>query len=1254
MKLLSSIFLFILCAFIPSAQAQDYTDLQPKDYPVGDELPVYSTQIRFAKGNTQDNTEIILEYPECTKLNNKEINILKNRGFDIPEKPILNVTYGIERKICVADVSFIPLIKKGEDYYRLTSFRLVTTQKKYARSNNYTNSTNTSTSRYASNSVLASGKWVKIAVSKEGIYQITPALAQQWGFSNFNNIKVYGYGGLPQSKKLYSTTSIIDDLNEVATYRTNDKILFFAEGLVRRTWNNSAKRWKHENNTFAKQSYYFITEGETPQQLEQESQNTPETIVTEVPHLALYDEDSYAWYEGGRQFYDAYNFATGNTKTYTLNTPEATSNSASLEISFSASNALSNTNVKVMIGEQSLGSFNIRYCRSHESAIDKRQTYSLSNLTDVTPIKFTTTEGRDARLNYLSLTYSRRLTAKSSPYSFVPTPTSSTPVNLLIAQASPSTQVWRISETTGEISCCSALLSGENLTAVAQNGKDRYIIVNTDHSYESPTYVSDVNNQNLHADYGVHMVIIVPESGKFDEEATRLAEAHRLYNNLNVKIVHQHLIFNEFSSGTPDATAIRRYLKMLYDKAESESDMPRYLLMFGDGAYDNRMITSDWKSFSPKDYLLTYQENDNYDNSSESVMGDIVSYPTDDYFCLLDDGEGGNVKTEKIDLGVGRFVCSTVEDAKVLVDKSINYMRNQRTGSWKNRIVMIGDAPRSTDVGDKNAHMEDAERTAATILKESNNKFNIRRVYPDYYERQMTATGYRFPKATEVLTEEIKRGALIFNYSGHGSPAQISHSFIFEATDWDKVKSDALPLWVLASCEILPYDRSIKDFGRMALFAPNGGAVAVMCASRAVYATENNVLNIAFCEALVKRNDDGSYNTLGDAMRIAKNKLITTAQDRSINKLKYIIAGDPALRIMQPTLNVTIDKINNISVEDSKNIQLKAGSVATIEGYIDNEPNFSGVLTATLYDKIETLTCRNSGNVAESAFTYSERTKVVFSGSDSIRNGRFKIFIPIPLDISYSTESARLSLYAVNQDGGKEANGIFENFHLNGTEPGLSEDKMGPKIFLYLNDAEFPNGGITNQSPLLVAKLSDDSGINATGTSLGHDLELILDGETNHLIVLNNYFSYDFGTYKEGTVSYQLSNLSPGRHTLSLRAWDHNNNSTTSTLNFVVGASSITSKALYASINPARTFTQFVANIPEAHIGGTITLEVYTTTGQKVWTNTSTIDATYSTQRWNLTSSSGLPLPKGIYIFRSIISSPQGEEEIDGERLIII
>lgn len=1248
MKLHITLFLLLLCSL--PIKAQNFETLHPEDYPVGEKLPMFSTQLYLLEGQTEDNIEVKVEYPEYIRLTSKEIRTLKKHNISLQSHLNIYTHYGVERKQGVIEVSFAPFLVKDGEWVRLNSVRVSAVP----RPTPFAITRQSEQKRYVESSVLASGKWVKIAVAKEGIYQLTPSIIKEWGFSDFKRIKVYGYGGRLLTKKLYSTSnSHIDDLNEVSTWRSEDKLLFFAEGVVRRTWNNTNKSWKHEINPYSNLSYYFITEGDNPLQMNEDEASGSSTIITEVSHNVVYEEDSHAWYEGGRQFYDAYNFATGNAKTYTLDTPEATKASASLDLSFSASST-SATEVMVTCGDTHIGRFSIRNCRDHEKAIDRKQHYTINSLDNTTPLKFTTTPGRDARLNYLSLTYKRQLTANATPYSFVPTPTSSSETQLQIKDANPATQVWHINEDEGRISRCSSQLENTTLTATALNGRHRYIVVNTDLNYGSPTFVGQVNNQNLHAHEAVQMVIIVPESGKFDQEAQRLAEAHRTLNHLTTEVVRQDAIFNEFSSGTPDATAIRRYLKMLYDKAESKSDMPRYLLLFGDGTFDNRMITTAWKSKSPKDYLLVYEENDNYDANIENAIGDIVSYPTDDYFGLLDDGEGSNVKTEKIDLGIGRFVCSTTENAKTMVDKSIAYLQNQSSGSWKNRIVMIGDAPRITDVGDKNAHMEDAERTANTIINASNNHLNIRRIYPDNYERVMTATGYRYPKSTEVLTEEIKRGALMFNYSGHGSPSQISHSYIFETSDWDKVTSKALPLWVLASCEILPFDQEKNDFGRAALFAPQGGAVAFMCASRAVYATENNALNVAFCDALVKQNSDGSYNTFGDALRIAKNKLITTAQDRTINKLKYIIAGDPALRLMQPTLRVIVDSINGTPLNLEDNHELKAGSIATFSGHIDGENDFSGILTATLYDKQENITCHNSGNVADKAFEYSERTKIVFNGSDSIHDGRFKIFIPIPRDISYTQESGRLSLYAVNHNAQKEASGFCENFHLNGTELSESNDSVGPKIFLYLNEPDFPNGGITNSNPYFVARLADESGINATGTSLGHDIELTLDGNTNELIVLNDYFTYDFGSYQEGIVSYQLENLSPGQHTLSLRAWDHNNNSSVSTLNFMVGSATLQGKTLYATINPARTYTQFVANISQEHIGGNITFEVYTVTGHKVWEKTQAITHAYATERWNLTTLSGTPLAKGLYIFRATITSPQGSEKMDGERLIVI
>lgn len=1231
-------------------QAQHFTELNVEDFPLRQDLPIFTQHHKLGMNENEDNYDVRIEFPEFTPLTHQEQKILKTLNIQLPEQISYSVAYGIERKQLVADVSVLPFLYHQGKPVRLSSFLIKFHKKASHSETNRTKGRGEQNSRYANNSVLATGKWVKIKVKQEGIYELDQQLIQSWGFKDIKNIKIYGYGGLiqPQIISYDGNTAPIDDLSQLNAYRSENKILFFAEGTTRYTWQANRKRWEHEKNPYSNASYYFITESEGPATMPVLEAHGEGEITSSISYPIVYDEDAYAWYEGGRQFHDAYDFANGNSKTFTLPTPSANSEPATVFYAFSASNKTASTQVEVVYENNLIDRFSIRKTNENESAIEVKKTNTINKIQPETQIKFQTTKGHHARLNYILVAYQRELSAADAPFSFVVSPTHNAPATLKISNANKDTQLWHISPKNNTISQVASNLEGTDLYANIENPKDRYVIVNTNQKYPKPELAEYVDNQNLHADHNFDMIIVTPASGIFDEQAKRLAEAHQNRSlPLKVKIVKQNHIFNEFSSGTPDATAIRRYVKMLYDKATSAKEMPQYLLLFGDCSFDNRMITEHWKNKSTADYLLSYEDNDNYATSQTTSIGDLMSYPSDDYFGLLDDGEGASLKTEKVDVAIGRFVCNTVQNATILVDKTINYLENKNAGNWKNKVVIIGDSK------DKNMHMEDAEKIASATEKWSENHINLKRIYPDLYDIQTTGVGYRFPKANEILKEEIKKGALIFNYSGHGSPAQISHAFILETKDWESLESEALPLWILASCEILPYDQNTSDFARHALFSSKGGAVAFMCASRAVYASENNKLNEAYTKYLLASNNDGTQNSIGEALRRAKNELITEGKDRSINKLKYILAGDPALPLMVPHERIELDSINNHIIDENSNIQLKAGSIATFSGHIND--GFNGKITVTLYDKKEQFVCKNNEGKASAPFKYQERSKIIFEGTDSVVNGAFSFKIPIPKDISYSSEKGRVSFYAISNDNQREAKGYHEGFHFNGTEIASNEtDSVGPTAFIYLNTPDFPNGGITDSNPTFVALLNDASGINATGISLGHDIELNIDNDITNTFVLNDYFTYDFGTFQQGTVVYNLKDLTDGKHLLTFKVWDLNNNATISTLNFTVNASLANHHKLYASINPAINYTQFIAQVKDEHLGGIAKFEVYNLLGQLVWTSTKNIESTKVSQTWHLNNQSLCPIPKGVYLYRLIIESENGTENYDAQRIIVI
>jgi len=767
-----------------------------------------------------------------------------------------------------------------------------------------------------------------------------------------------------------------------------------------------------------------------------------------------------------------------------------------------------------------------------------------------------------------------------------------------------------------------------------------------------PTLEYGITTQDHHADTAVDMVIIIPTSQKFLTQAERLKTLHEERDSLRVRIVPADELFNEFSSGTPDANAYRRYLKMLYDRAETDADMPRYLLLFGDGAWDNRMVSSNWRQYSPDDFLLCYE--------SENSFSETMSYVCDDFFCMLDEGEGGNLsKRDRTDVGVGRLPARTEAEAKVLVDKIVDYATNAHAGSWQNTVCFMGDD------GNGNVHMREAEAAAQTVIAD-HPSFNVKRVYWDAYERVSSSTGYSYPDVTRLIRQQMLQGALVMDYCGHGSPYTISHERVLNLSDFSEATSMFLPLWVTASCDIMPFDTHEENIGETAMLNPRGGAIAFFGTTRTVYTGDNQNMNCAFLK-FAMGSTDGRRNTLGDAVRLSKNDVRSIGDDpkdnsRSesypVNKLHYTLLGDPALTLAVPTPRLVIDSINGQPVSNAT-IQLPVNSKARVAGHVEGATNFSGVVSLTVKDVEETIECRlnNKGDDgAETPFTFTDRPSTIYNGQDSVRQGRFSMTFIVPRDISYSDGSGRMTLYAVDNQRQRTVNGSTEAFSMVSVDA-TANDGIGPSIYCYLNSTDFQNGGKVNTTPYFFAQLTDKDGINASGSSLGHDLELSVDGDPTMTYSLNDYFRFDFGNYQSGSVGYSLPTLSEGEHRLTFRAWDVFNNSSVAELVFqVVRGLEPNCFSVECTHNPATTSTSFIINHDRTGSQMDVALEVFDASGRLLWVKQETgvsTDSTYTID-WDLTTSSGSPMQTGVYLYRVLVSSDGSKKASKAQKLIIL
>ncbi len=761
----------------------------------------------------------------------------------------------------------------------------------------------------------------------------------------------------------------------------------------------------------------------------------------------------------------------------------------------------------------------------------------------------------------------------------------------------------------------------------------------------APEYVHNITNQDLHGDGPADMVIIIPTSQKLLEQARRIAAIHEERDSMRVRIVPADELFNEFASGTPDMNAYRRYLKMLYDRAESEADMPKYVLLFGDGYWDNRMLTSDCRNYSPDDFLLCHE--------SEESFNEIYCLVDDGFIALLDDGEGGNPETsDKLDVSVGRFPVHTAEDAKTLTDKTINSILNKDAGDWQNRVAVLGDD------GNSNSHMKDADDLADMIGSISPG-LQIRKVMWDAYTRVTSATGNTYPDCTRDVKTLQETGALIIDYSGHGSANSISHERVLILQDFHNFSNTHMPLWITASCDIMPFDMAEDNIGVACLLNKKGGSMAFFGTTRTVYQSYNAYINRAYVKHVLSVND-GKRTSIGEAQRRAKNEMITSQQDLSSNKLRFSLLGDPALCLHVPVLKAVIDSINGMAPDSSDEIAIHAGSIVSVKGHIEQDgsriESFNGLVTATVRDSQEKVVCRGQAEDSRTKFEYYDRPNVLFNGSDSVRNGSFAFSFAVPMDINYSDGRGLINLYAIDDSHILEANGQCSRFTVGGTDV-AGNDSIGPSIYCYLNSPSFSNGGTVNTTPYFVAQITDKDGINAAGTGIGHDLELIIDDEMSKTYVLNSNFSFDFGSYTSGTTFYSIPELSPGMHNLKFRAWDILNNSSTAQLSFqVVAGLKPTLHSVSCTRNPATTSTTFIINHDRTGSVMDVELDVFDVSGRQLWkyaeSGVST-DGAYTID-WDLTIDGGRKLQTGVYLYRARIACDGSQTVSKSKKLIVI
>ncbi|MEK6481111.1 type IX secretion system sortase PorU [Catalinimonas sp. 4WD22] len=1116
-------------------------------------------------------------------------------------------------------------------------------------------------------SVMSEGQWYKFAVTEKGIYKITARQLSEKGVDisqiDPSQLAVFGYGGgmLPQhlAEKRYA------DLPENAIYlagtedgefNQDDYLIFYAQGPDQcqfEAGEDGNYRFHYEKNLYADTAYYFLstTEGkgvsvENQPEVEQSAINS--TISVFDDYWAYENDEFHVLQPGsGREWYGD-RFSNGQTKNYAVDLDNI-SDKGEIVIQLSAlGRSTTPSNFEVSVNNQPVSTLELPAI-INATYTDKGK--ENSGLLKVSAESFVQNElvvglrykgsGGDAHLNSLLLSVPRKLSYESEQLHFRSIASVQKVYSrFLINSSNSNAQIWDVTSPLSPESVQANYEEGSwSFDAPTQDQLREFVIFNTE-DLPQPLWIGLVENQALTEGEVPDLLIITPAS--LQAEAERLAAFRRQHDNMVVKVATTDQVYNRFSSGRQDISAIRNYAKALYDQEEGKL---KYLLLFGKASYDYKKRVENNTNLVP-----TYQ--------SRNSIHPIYSYPSDDYYAFMENDEGEWEESYRgdhtMDIGVGRLPVKNSNEAKAVVDKLINYASGENTlGDWRTRLAFLADD------GDNDRYQKDSEQLTEAIY-ERYAGFNPQKIYLDAYAQERYPNQELAPEVNQAVEDVIKNGVLIFNYVGHGSELRLAEENVLNVgmiSRWEN--QNKLPFFVTATCEFGRHDDPKRVSGAEELLLnPKGGAIGLVTTARPVFSNTNYLLNQAFYQHVFEQ-EDGQFLRLGDVFRKTKNDALNGRDNRNFSLL-----ADPSMRLAYPFYQIEIDSAISLS-EEKKIDTLKALSEVRFFGRVtDRQSNeliddFGGELTLVLHDKPFSVNTKgNEGTVMQ----FKETNNVIHRGRASVRNGRFTIDFVVPKNIIYRTDLGRISLYAKPDNNNvTDAFGGGNNFFVGSSSDNITVDHTGPQIALYLDDSSFVSGAISGSTPHLLARLWDEQGINLSKQQTGQEITAGLyknDGTLMANYVLNDFYESDVDTYESGIINYPLGHLEEGKYVLTLQAWDTHNNSNTSSVEFDVSdAEALSVRSFYNYPNPFSQSTLFVLDHNRAGDDLIIKLQIFDSNGKQV----KELEKRYenSTSRidlldWSLGNQNMHTLTPGIYIVKLNVRSLSDQQEVEENLKIIL
>jgi hypothetical protein len=1116
----------------------------------------------------------------------------------------------------------------------------------------------TTSRTYAESSVLATGEWFKIATTETGLHRIDRAVLEKLGIPvntiDPRNLALYGYSGGPVPQ--LNSTPRPDDLPQLpirvdgeadGRFDSGDAIVFYAQGSDSVRYNERLQRLRHVQNVYSDTSYYYIRLNDLkPKRIATQTPNpSGQPILTPSFYRFLYDDkDQVSPLKMGRYWVgDVYDFQT--TYTYNFAVPNAQP-ADSLNIAIRVlGRGFTNTSFSVVANGQSLGQITVvrvdqcSYCRFGQAPerVFRVPGSLVSNGQLTLQLTYNKSGNSIGYLDFIEVQYVQNAQNPSvnQPLFALPQATPG------VVQAAGG-NYWNVSDNLNPF-----IQPADNGLAYPANTLACWIREDGS-TYHAVRPVGRVANQNLHALPVVNYLIITHPL--FMAQANALADIHRTAYGRTVQVLTPEQIYNEFSSGKVDPSAIRDCIKMFYDRSKGRPDGLQYVCLFGDGSYDYRGIRTGGM------FVPTYQARQWLEPTQASV--------SDDYYGLLDDTEGlwlegsrltdddlSNSLGELMDISVGRLPASSVETAEVLVRKIRNYIANPESfGDWRQRILLMADHKAS----DGNMHIDDSEFHYKTRIRAEAPCLNIDKIYLDSYPVVNTAGGTRYPSAEKEIINRLNQGSLVMNYVGHGGETGFSNSYILEANAIQKLTNGLkLPLWITATCDFGRYDDPDRTSGgETVCLAPNGGGIGIISSVRVVYSSANRAFNSdVYAMLLDVDSTTGRYRSFGEIIRDAKN--LTYRKNGSLNDINtrnYSLLGDPGVFFERPRYRIVIDSLAGqaVSPDNADNIVLKALQTVRAKGKVVNDAGqvvrgFNGTVATRVFDKpreMVTLTTQ---------YKYDLQNTVLFNGRASVTNGEFSFEFIMPLDINYRPGYGTISTYAWSDS--IDAGGCTKDFIVCCTDESIVPGTEPPSVRLVLNDFNWVSGSTTTPSPVLLARVSDDQGINTSGLGIGRDLIAILDNRDDQPIVLNEYYEAEVDNYRAGLIRYPMDNLARGEHTLRIRVWDVTNNSATDETRFIVETDP--KAALFSVLNYPNPFTdktvfRFNHNLVDQPLRAVI--RIINTAGREVtriahdFESPSFID---NTIEWDGTDGQGIPIPGGLYVYEVQLTAKTTGETVE-------